>query len=75
MILTDNGTNFVEANIEIKKAFNEINHTNLSNFLMELGERISYLLGDKIPMASNLIIYLIIWQLLGTMIDFIPLDE
>ena len=37
MIHTDNGTNFVGANIELRKAFNEMNHTKINNFLMELG--------------------------------------
>ena len=35
MIRTDNGTNFVGANIELRKAFNEMNHTKIDNFLME----------------------------------------
>ena len=37
MIHTDNGTSFVGANIELRKAFNEMNHTKINNFLMELG--------------------------------------
>ena len=37
MICTDNGTIFVGANIELRKAFNEMNHTKINNFLMELG--------------------------------------
>ena len=37
MICNDNGTNFVGANIELRKAFNEMNHTKINNFLMELG--------------------------------------
>ena len=37
MICTDNGTNFVGANIELRKAFNEMNHTKINNVLMELG--------------------------------------
>ena len=39
---TDNGTNFVGANIKLRKAFNEINHTKISNFLMELGDWIKW---------------------------------
>ena len=37
MIRTDNGTNFVGANIDLRKAFNEMNHTKINNFLMKLG--------------------------------------
>ena len=37
MICTDNVTNFVGANIELRKAFNEMNHTKINNFLIELG--------------------------------------
>ena len=43
MICTDNGTNFVQANIKLRKAFNEINHTKINNFLMKLeGEWITW---------------------------------
>ena len=34
MIRADNGTNFVGANIELRKAFNEMNHIKIDNFLM-----------------------------------------
>ena len=37
MICTDNGTNFFEANIELWKAFNEMNHTKINSFLIKLG--------------------------------------
>ena len=53
MIRTDNGTNFVGANIELRKAFIEMNHTKINNFLLEMG-------GEWItrrrnpPMASNM---------------------
>ena len=33
----DNGTNFVGANIKLRKAFNEMNHIKINNFLVELG--------------------------------------
>ena len=36
MIHTDNGRNFVGANIELRKAFIKMNHTKNDNFLMEL---------------------------------------
>ena len=37
MIHADNRTNFVGANNKLRKAFNEMNHTKINNFLMELG--------------------------------------
>ena len=37
IIRTDNGTNFVGTNIELRKAFNDINNTKINNFLMEPG--------------------------------------
>ena len=37
IIRTDNGTNFAGANIELRKAFNETNHTKINSFLMKLG--------------------------------------
>ena len=37
MIHTDNRTNFVRANNKLSKAFNEMNHTKINNFLMNLG--------------------------------------
>ena len=37
MIRTDNGRNFVGANIELRKGFNEMNHTKINNFLIDLG--------------------------------------
>ena len=36
MIRTDNGANFVGANIKLRKAFIEVNHTKINNFLMEM---------------------------------------
>ena len=36
MIRTDNGTNFIAANIELRKAFNEMNHTKINDFIMQL---------------------------------------
>ena len=43
MICTDNESNFVGANIELRKEFNEMNHTKINNFLMELvGEWITW---------------------------------
>ena len=36
MICTDNGTNFVWENIELRKTFDEMNHNQINNFLMEL---------------------------------------
>ena len=39
MIHTNNGTNFVGENTEPRKAFNEMKHTKIENFLMELGEK------------------------------------
>ena len=41
MICTDNETSFVGANIEIRTAFNEMNHNKINNFQMELGEWIT----------------------------------
>ena len=38
MIHTGNGTNFVGENIELRKAFAEMKHTKINNFLIELGE-------------------------------------
>ena len=53
MIRTDNGTNFVGANIELRKAFSQMNHTKTNNFLMELGgEWITW--RQNLPMASNM---------------------
>ena len=37
MIRTDNGRNFVGANIELRKGFNEMNHIKINNFLIDLG--------------------------------------
>ena len=37
IIHTDNGTNFVGANIKLRKAFNEMDHIKINNFLVELG--------------------------------------
>ena len=37
IIRTDNGTNFAGANIELRKAFYQTNHTTINNFLMKLG--------------------------------------
>ena len=53
MIHTDHGANFVGADIELGKAFNEMNHTKINNFLMELGgEWITWHWNS--PMASNM---------------------
>ena len=53
MIRTDNGTNFVGANIEPRKAFNEMNHTKIKNFLMKLGGKwITWRRNP--PIASNI---------------------
>ena len=53
MICTDNGSNFVGANIELRKPFNEMNHAKINNFLMELGgEWITWRRNP--PMASNM---------------------
>ena len=54
MIRTDNGTNFVGANIKLRKAFNEINHTKINNFLKEElgGEWITW--GRNAPMVKNM---------------------
>ena len=53
MICTDNGTNFVEANIELWKAFNEMNHTKINSFLIELGGE--WITWRRNPlMASNM---------------------
>ena len=38
MIHTGNGTNFVGENIELRKAFAEMKHTKINNFLIEFGE-------------------------------------
>ena len=43
MICNDNGTNFVGANIELRKAFNEMNHTKINNFCNGTGRRMDYL--------------------------------
>ena len=53
MICTDNGTNFVKANIELRKAFKEVNHTKINSFLMELGGE--WITWRRNPlMASNM---------------------
>ena len=53
MILSDNGTNFVGANIELRKEINQMNHTKINNFLMELGgEWITW--RQNLSMASNM---------------------
>ena len=53
MIRTDNGANFVGANIKLRKAFTEVNHTKINNFLMEMrGEWITQ--RQNPPMASNM---------------------
>ena len=53
MIHTDHGTNFVREDIELRKAFNEINHTKINNFLMGLGgEWITWHWNP--PMAGNM---------------------
>ena len=46
IIRTDNGSNFVGANIELRKEFSEMNHTKINNFLMELG-------GEWITLRRN----------------------
>ena len=52
-ILTDNGSNFVGASMEMKKAFREMDHESINNFLMELGgEWISWKRNP--PYASNM---------------------
>ena len=48
---TDNGTNFAGANIKLSKAFNEINHTKISNFLMKLGDWITW--RRNLTVANN----------------------
>ena len=53
MIRSDNGTNFVGASIELRKAFGEIHEKRINDFLMELGgEWISW--KHNRPMASNM---------------------
>ena len=53
MIHTDNGRNFVGANIELRKAFIKMNHTKIDNFLMELwGEWITW--RQNPPMAGGM---------------------
>ena len=53
MIRTDCGTNFVGKNIKLRKAFNEMNHTKISNFLTELGQE--WITWRQNPsMASNM---------------------
>ena len=43
IIRADNGTNFAGANIELRKAFNETNHTKINSFLMKLaGEWVTW---------------------------------
>ena len=37
IICTDNGTNFVGVNIDLRKALNETYYTKINNFLMKLG--------------------------------------
>ena len=52
MIRSDNGTNFVGADIELKKAFGEMDENRINDFLMELGgEWISWKYNS--PMTSN----------------------
>ena len=53
MIYTDNGTNFVGGNIELREAFNEMNHTKINNLLMELG-RALITWRQNPPMESNM---------------------
>ena len=48
---TDNVTNFVGANIKLSKAFNEINHTRISSFLMKLGDWITW--RSNLAVANN----------------------
>ena len=53
MIRSDNGTNFVGASIELKKAFGEMDEKSINDFLMELGgEWVSWRRNS--PMESNM---------------------
>ena len=53
MIRSDNGTNFVGASIELKRAFGKMDEKNINDFLMELGgEWISWKRNS--PMESNM---------------------
>ena len=53
MIRGDNGTNFVGASIELRKAFDEVDEKRINDFLMDLGgEWISWKRNP--PMASNM---------------------
>ena len=53
MIRGDNGTNFVGASIELKKAFGKMDEKRINDFLMELGrEWISW--KHNPVMASNM---------------------
>ena len=38
MIRTDSGANFVGAKMKLRKTFNEVNHSKINNFLMDLGQ-------------------------------------
>ena len=53
MIRSDNGTNFVGASIEQKKAFGEIDEKRTNDFLMELGEEWKSWKRNP-PMVSNM---------------------
>ena len=53
MIRSDNGTHFIGASIELRKAFGEMDKKRINDFLMELGgEWISWKRNS--PMASNM---------------------
>ena len=53
MIRSDNGTNFVGASIDQKKAFGEIDEKRTNDFLMELGEEWKSWKRNP-PMVSNM---------------------
>ena len=53
VIKSDNGTNFVSASIELRKAFGETDERRINDFMMELGgEWINWKLNP--PMANNM---------------------
>ena len=68
MIRSDNGTHFIGASIELRKAFGEMDKKRINDFLMELGgEWISWKRNS--PMASNMggvrerqILYFQLWS-------------
>ena len=58
LIKTDNGTNFVGASVELNKAFSEMNHKKIHEFMLEHG-------GQWIWQKKNILLLLALWEECG----------